>query len=60
MLYRNLIELKVTISGLQKYPKRILLYSIKDAYDNGEIDYNWITDYFGGNVSEFVNKTRGC
>ena len=44
---------------ITKYPKtNIVITELKDAYDNGEIDYNWITDYFGGNVSEFVTGIK--
>lgn len=39
-----------------KYPKtHSILRELKAAYDIKEIDYNWITDYFGGRVSEFVS-----
>ena len=44
---------------ITKYPKtNVVITELKDAYDNGEIDYNWITDYFGGNVSEFVTGIK--
>ena len=38
-----------------QYPKiNTVIHQLKDAFDKKEIDYNWITDYFGGNVSKFV------
>lgn len=44
---------------ITKYPKtHIVIAELKEAYDNGEIDYNWITDYFGGVVSEFVTGIK--
>jgi len=40
---------------INKYPKtNIVINELKKGFDNGEIDYNWITDFFGGRVSEFV------
>lgn len=40
---------------ITKYPKTpTILTELKNGFIEGEIDYNWITDYFGGSVSAFV------
>lgn len=39
---------------ITKYPKTgIVIEKLKMAFDAGDIDYNFITDHFGGRVSEF-------
>ncbi len=39
-----------------KYPKvNTVIRQLKDGLKDGVIDYNWITDHFGGNVSSFVS-----
>lgn len=38
-----------------KYPKvNTVIRQLKDAFAEKVIDFNWITDHFGGNVSKFV------
>lgn len=44
---------------IAKYPKTgIVFRDLTDAYNVGDIDYNWITDYFGGKVSEYVTGVK--
>jgi predicted nucleotidyltransferase len=40
-----------------KYPKtHIVFKELKDALNKGEIDYNWINDFFGGDVAKYVTE----
>jgi len=40
---------------LTKYPKvNTVIRQLKQAFEDKVIDFNWITDHFGGNVSQFV------
>jgi hypothetical protein len=54
----------ITYSGghnkhIVKYPKTdIVIAKLKEAYKVKDIDYNWITDYFGGTVSKFVTGIK--
>jgi predicted nucleotidyltransferase len=42
-----------------KYPKTAnVLNALKVAYESKDIDYYWITDHFGGRVSEFVSGVK--
>lgn len=42
-----------------KYPKTAnVLQALKTAFDLKDIDYYWITDHFGGRVSEFVTEVK--
>lgn len=42
-----------------KYPKTAnVLRALKTAFDLKDIDYYWITDHFGGRVSEFVTEVK--
>ena len=42
-----------------KYPKTgIVIRELKKAFNNGDIDYNWITDYFGGDVAKFATGLK--
>lgn len=44
---------------INKYPKTDIVFSeLNEAYGKGEIDYNWITDYFGGKVSAYVTGVK--
>lgn len=38
-----------------KYPKtHIVIDELKEAYAQSKIDFNWITDYFGGSLASYV------
>jgi len=40
-----------------KFPKTgIVLRELKATLDRGEIDFNWINDFFGGDVARFVTN----
>jgi len=40
---------------LVKYPKvNTVIRELKNAYENKLIDFNWITDYFGGDLAQYV------
>ncbi len=40
---------------LVRYPKvNTVIRQLKDAYETKLIDFNWITDHFGGDLSQFV------
>ena len=40
---------------LVKYPKvNTVIRQLKDAYQTKLVDFNWITDHFGGDLSQFV------
>lgn len=42
-----------------KYPKtHIVLRDLEDAFKRGYIDYHFITDHFGGKVSEYVTGIK--
>ena len=44
---------------ITKYPKTgLVLAALKTAFEAKDIDYYWITDHFGGKVSEFVTKIK--
>jgi predicted nucleotidyltransferase len=44
---------------ITQYPKTdIVIKELKDAFEKKEIDYNFITDHFGGNVSAFVTGIK--
>lgn len=44
---------------ITRYPKtNVVFKTLKDAFDNDEIGYAWITDHFGGNVAEFVTNIK--
>ena len=42
-----------------KYPKtHVVLRNLEIAFTKGDIDYSWITDHFGGRVSEFITGVK--
>ena len=42
-----------------KYPKTgLVMKALRTAFDSKDIDYYWITDHFGGRVSEFVTEIK--
>ncbi len=42
-----------------KYPKTgLVLSALKKAFAAKDVDYNWMTDHFGGRVSEFVTEVK--
>jgi len=44
---------------LTQYPKvNVVIHLLQDAYEKKEIDYNWITDHFGGKLSSFITKKK--
>lgn len=44
---------------ITQYPKTdVVVKELKDAFEKKEIDYNFITDHFGGNVSAFVTGIK--
>ena len=44
---------------ITQYPKTDVVFKeLKDAFEKGEIDYNFITDHFGGNVSAYVTGIK--
>ena len=51
---------KTTLHGghnqwIVKYPKvNTVIRQLRDALDDGVIDYNWITDHFGGDLSSYA------
>ena len=43
-----------SLKWITQYPKADVVFKeLKDAFEKGEIDYNFITDHFGGNVTEY-------
>lgn len=52
----QLSRLKSHNKMLTKYPKvNTVIKQLRDALNDNVIDFNWITDHFGGNVSQFVS-----
>jgi hypothetical protein len=44
---------------ITKYPKTdVVINTLKEAFDAGDIDYNFITDHFGGKVSAFATGIK--
>lgn len=55
----QLLRVKSHNKFITKYPKtNVVLRILKESFEKGEIDYTWITDHFGGDVSSYVSGMK--